>query len=201
MMIAPSYFVERHGAIIIIALGEAIVEVGAGGARNLHSPGVIAALALGMLISATLWWTYFGLTSGAVRRMQKTPGDERARLARDAYSYLHLPLVAGVVLFAVGAHAAVEHVDVALRPLPALALSGGIGLFYLADVAYRWRDHHQLATDRMVTGAAAILVYPAATHAPAIATLVVLTAIGVARLSWELWRRPRIGPTTAGTVQ
>ncbi|MDT5205234.1 MAG: hypothetical protein QOD34_1870 [Mycobacterium sp.] len=199
--VAPSYFVERHGAIIIIALGEAIVEVGAGGARNLHSPGVIAALALGMLISATLWWTYFGLTSGAVRRMQKTPGDERARLARDAYSYLHLPLVAGVVLFAVGAHAAVEHVDVALRPLPALALSGGIGLFYLADVAYRWRDHHQLATDRMVTGAAAILVYPAATHAPAIATLVVLTAIGVARLSWELWRRPRIGPTTAGTVQ
>ena len=115
--------------------------------------------------------------------------------------YLHLPLVAGVVLFAVGAHAAVEHVDVALRPLPMVALSGGIGLFYLADVAYRWRDRHQLATDRMVTGAAAILVYPAAAHAPAIATLVVLTAIGVARLSWELWRRPRIGPTTAGTVQ
>jgi low temperature requirement protein LtrA len=199
--VAPSYFVERHGAIIIIALGEVIVEVGAGGGRDLHSPGVIAALALGVLISATLWWTYFGLTSGAEKRMRKTPDDKRARLARDAYSYLHLPLVAGVVLFAVGAHAAVEDVDAALRPLPALALTAGIGLFYLADVAYRWRDHHQLTTDRMVTGAASILVYPAATHAPAIATLVTLTAIGVARLSWELWRRPRIGPSTAGIVR
>jgi low temperature requirement protein LtrA len=199
--VAPSYFIERHGAIIIIALGEAIVELGAGGARNLHSPGVIAALVLGVLISATLWWTYFGLTAGAEKRMQKTSGDERVRLARDAYSYLHLPLVAGVVFFAVGAHAAVEHVHAALRPLPALALTGGVALFYLADVAYRWRDHHQLTTDRMVTGAAAILVCPAAVHVPAMATLVILTAIGVARLSWELWRRPRVGPAKAGMVR
>ena len=199
--VAPSYFVRRHGAIIIIALGEAIVELGAGGLRNLHSPGVIAALVLGVLIAATLWWTYFGLTSGAERRMQQASGDERAELARDAYSYLHLPLVAGVVFFAVGAHAAVEDVNVALRPLPALALTGGVALFYLADVAYRWRDHHQLTTDRMVTGAAAILVCPAATHVPAVVTLVILTAIGVARLSWELWRRPRVGPATAGTVR
>ena len=199
--VAPSYFIQRHGAIIIIALGEAIVELGAGGGRNLHSPGVIAALVLGVLISATLWWTYFGLTAGAKKRMRKTSGDEQARLARDAYSYLHLPLVAGVVFFAVGAHAAVEHVDAALRPLPALALTGGVALFYLADVAYRWRDHHQLTTDRMVTGAAAILVCPAATHVPAIATMVILTAIGVTRLSWELWRRPRVGPATAGMVR
>jgi low temperature requirement protein LtrA len=133
--------------------------------------------------------------------MQQASGDERAELARDAYSYLHLPLVAGVVFFAVGAHAAVEDVNVALRPLPALALTGGVALFYLADVAYRWRDHHQLTTDRMVTGAAAILVCPVATHVPAMVTLVILTAIGVARLSWELWRRPRVGPATAGMVR
>lgn len=199
--VAPSYFIQRHGAIIIIALGEAIVELGAGGGRNLHSPGVIAALVLGMLISATLWWTYFGLTSGAERRMQKASGDERARLARDAYSYLHLPLVAGVMFFAVGAHTAVEDVHAALQPLPALGLTGGVALFYLADVAYRWRDHHQLTTDRMVTAAASILVYPAATHIPAIVTLVLLTAIGVARLSWELWRRPQVGPVRAGMVR
>ncbi|MCW2663129.1 MAG: putative low temperature requirement protein [Mycobacterium sp.] len=199
--VAPSYFIERHGAIIIIALGEAIVELGAGGSRNLHHPGVIAALVLGVLISATLWWTYFGLTSGAERRMQETSGDERARLARDAYSYLHLPLIAGVMFFAVGAHAAVEDVHAALRPLPALALTGGVALFYFADVAYRWRDHHQLTIDRMVTGAAALLVWPAATHLAAMAALVILTAIGVARLAWELWRRPRVGPATAGMVR
>src|ERR1700712_397518 len=91
--VSPSYFVSRHGSIIIIALGEAIVELGAG-AADLHRWEVIAALVLGVVINATFWWTYFGLSSGAEKRLEEARGTERANLARDAYSYLHLPMVA-----------------------------------------------------------------------------------------------------------
>jgi low temperature requirement protein LtrA len=198
--VVPSYFVERHGSIVIIALGEAIVELGTGG-KDIQKPGVIACLVLGVLISATLWWTYFGLTSGAEQRLRHADGTERALLARDAYSYLHLLLVAGIVFFAVGAHASVAQFDAPLKTLPALALTGGVALFYLGDVAYRWRDHHQLTVDRLITGAACLLVLPLAVHIPAVLTLVVLGAIGALRLSWELWRRPRVGPAIAGKIR
>ncbi|OBI16845.1 low temperature requirement protein A [Mycobacterium sp. E2327] len=198
--VSPSYFVSRHGSIIIIALGEVVVELG-GAARDLGRSEVIAALVLGVAIMATFWWTYFGLTSGARQRLEQATGTERAHLARDAYSYLHLPLVAGIMLFAVGAHAAIEHATVSLPLLSAIALAGGMALFYFADVAYRWRDHRQAPADRAVTGAAAAAALPALLHMPALAALGLLAGIGVCRLVWELWRRPRVGPAVAGQAR
>lgn len=198
--VSPSYFVSRHGSIIIIALGEAIVELG-GGATDLHRFEVIAALVLGVAIMATFWWTYFGLTGGAEQRLEQATGTERANLARDAYSYLHLPLVAGIMLFAVGAHATVAHATAPLPLLPAIALAGGMALFYLGDVAYRWRDHRQIPVDRTVAGFAAAATLPVLLHVPAIAALGLLTGIGCVRLAWELWQRPRIGPAVAGQAR
>lgn len=198
--VSPSYFVSRHGSIIIIALGEAIVELGAG-ATDLHRVEVIAALVLGVAIMATFWWTYFGLAGGAEKRLEQARGSDRAHLARDAYSYLHLPLVAGVMLFAVGAHRAVAHAGDPLPVVPAVALAGGMALFYLGDVAYRWRDHRQVPLDRAATGCAAVAALPVLLDIPALAALGVLTAIGWVRLAWELWRRPRIGPAVAGQVR
>lgn len=200
LRVVPSYFVHRHGLVIIIALGEAIIALGAGAIENLHHPGVLSAVILGVLITGTLWWTYFGLATGAEERLRLTPAAERAQLARDAYSYLHLLLVAGIVFFALGARVSVEHIDEPLAPLPALALTGGVALFYAGEVAYRWRDHHQLTVDRLLAAAASLLVLPLATSAPAIVSLVVLTLIGVVRLTWELWRGPQIGTGTAGVV-
>jgi low temperature requirement protein LtrA len=201
LRVVPSYFIERHGSVIIIALGEAIIALGAGASETLRHPGVIGAVVLGVLISASLWWTYFGLTAGAVERMRRTPAVDRPRLARDAYSYLHLPLVAGIVIFAVGARVSVQHIDEPLTPLAALALTGGVALFYAGEVAYRWRDHHQLVVDRLLAAAACLLVYPVAISIPAGLSMAVLTAVGVLRLAWELWRRPQIGTATAGTVR
>jgi low temperature requirement protein LtrA len=201
LRVVPSYFIERHGAVIIIALGETIIALGAGASEDLHHPGVLGAVVCGVLISATLWWTYFGLTAGAEERMRRTPAADRPRLARDAYSYLHLPLVAGIVFFAVGARVSVEHIGEPLAPLAALALTGGVALFYAAEVAYRWRDHHQLVVDRLLAAAASLLVFPVATSVPAVLSLTILTAIGVLRLAWELWRRPQIGTGRAGTVR
>ncbi|MCV7419450.1 low temperature requirement protein A [Mycobacterium yunnanensis] len=198
--VSPSYFVSRHGSIIIIALGEAVVELGSG-ANDLHRPEVIAALILGVLINATFWWTYFGLSSGAQKRLEQATGTERAQLARDAYSYLHLPMVAGIVLFAVGAHGAVAHVTAPVSVPSAVALAGGMGMFYLADVAYRWRDHRQIPVDRTATGLAAAASLPVLMHVPGLAALALLTALGAVRLAWELWRRPRIGTGVAGQVR
>jgi low temperature requirement protein LtrA len=201
LRVVPSYFVERHGSVIIIALGETIVALGAGANNDLRHPVVLGAVVLGVLISATLWWTYFGLTAGAEERLNRTPAGDRPRLARDAYSYLHLLLVAGIIFFAVGARVSVEHIDESLAPLPALALTGGVALFYAGEVAYRWRDHHQLTVDRLLAAVASLLVFPVAASVPAVIPLTILTAIGVIRLAWELWRRPQIGTGRAGMVR
>jgi len=201
LRVVPSYFVARHGSVIIIALGETIVELGAGATEDLHHPRVLGAVVLGVLISASLWWTYFGLTAGAEERMRRTSAADRPRLARDAYSYLHLPLVAGIIFFAVGARVSIEHIGEPLAPLPALALTGGVALFYAGEVAYRWRDNHQLVVDRLLAAAACLLTFPVATSVPAVLSLTILTAIGILRLAWELWRRPQIGTGRAGTVQ
>ena len=193
--VAPAYFVERHGQIIIIALGEAIREVGAGAADTLGQPGVVFAILLAVLIAAGLWWSYFGyLRGGARRRLSGMGSRERALLARDSYSYLHLPLVAGVVFFALGVHDAVAGPDDALPLLPAVALAGGVALFFVGDVAYRWRDHHQLAAERLLAGVGAIALIPVAVVAPSLVALAGLTLVCVLQTGWDLWRRPAIGP-------
>ncbi|GHF33528.1 low temperature requirement protein A [Streptomyces griseoluteus] len=193
--VAPGYFVERHGQIIIIALGEAIVGVGAGAEDSLGRLSVVTAVLFAVLIAAGLWWSYFGyLRGGAERRLRGTRNGERARLARDSYSYLHLPLVAGVVFFALGVHEAVAGAGEPLPLLPAVALAGGVALFFGGDVAYRWRDHHQLAVDRLLAALGAAAMIPVAGVVPALAALAGLTLICLLQTSWELWRHPAIGP-------
>ncbi|HEV7875165.1 MAG TPA: low temperature requirement protein A [Nocardioides sp.] len=190
LRVLPRYFVDRHGSIIIIALGETIVRVGIGASQHVNRWGVIAAVILAVLISGQLWWSYFGLTRAAVARLMTTHGDQRARLARDAYSYLHLLIVAGIVLFAMGVHLAVEAVFEPLPLLPAVALTCGAAVAYAGDVAYRWRDHHRLARDRLLAAlASAALVLPALVW-PALLTLTALFVVGGVRVGWEAWRHP-----------
>jgi low temperature requirement protein LtrA len=192
--VPPTYFVERYGQIVIIALGETIVEVGAGARSGLGRADVLIGIVLAMLISGSLWWAYFGnVRIGARKRLAITRGVERARLARDSYNYLHLPLIAGTVFFAVGVHESLPHLDRALPLLQAVALAGGVALFFAADVAIRWRDHHQIAWDRLVAGVGALIVIPIAMTAPALVALAALTLLCALWTAWELWRRPVIG--------
>jgi low temperature requirement protein LtrA len=199
--VVPSYFVQRHTSIVIIAIAQAITGLGNAGKENLDRPGVVCALVLGVVLSATLWSTYFSLTPGAKKRLRELSDRDRVRVARDAYSYLHVLLVGGIVIFAVGARVSVQHFDKPLPFLLALALTGGVALFYSGDVAYRWREHHQLVPDRLLAAAASLAVLPIATTVPALAALAALTAVAVVRLGWELWRRPRIGPVRAGVIR
>jgi low temperature requirement protein LtrA len=101
--LVPQHFTERHGLILIIALGESIVAIGLGAEAGVDA-GVVAGAALGVAVAAALWWSYFDVTAlTAEHRLSGTaPGRERNELARDAYSYLHFPMVAGIVLMALG---------------------------------------------------------------------------------------------------
>ncbi len=136
--VSPAHFVERFGLIIIIALGESIVAIGVGAAGLTLDAGVIAAALLGMTIAACLWWSYFDWVVYVVQAsLAEATGTRRAALARDAYSYLHLPMVGGIVFFAFGLKTALPDVAHPLPAIPALGLVGGIALYLLAHVALR----------------------------------------------------------------
>src|SRR5205085_3075523 len=124
--LVPGHFAERHGLIVIIALGESIVAIGVGSAAGVNS-GTIAAAVVGMVLAATMWWAYFDVVAYvAARRLSSLPeGKARNEMARDSYSYLHFPMVASIVLVALGVKPPLAPVDDRLATVPAVALIGG----------------------------------------------------------------------------
>jgi low temperature requirement protein LtrA len=135
------HFVERHGLIIIIALGESIVAIGVGASGLALRAGVVVGAVLGVALAAALWWTYFDLVVlFAERRLSAVKGEERARLARDSYSYLHLLMVAGIIFVALGVKKTIADIGDPLGTIPAVALCGGVALYLLGHNAFRLRD-------------------------------------------------------------
>ena len=109
--IHAGHFAERHGLVVIIALGEFIVAAGVGVSGLALGTGVLAAVVVGIALAAALWWAYFDLVMlTAERRLSAAQGEERARLARDSYSLLHLPMVAGIIFAALGIKQTLAHV-------------------------------------------------------------------------------------------
>jgi low temperature requirement protein LtrA len=124
--LSPGHFAERHGLIIIIALGESIVAIGAGAAQGALDAPAILAVSLGLAAVAALWWAYFDVVAiVAERHLREATGAAQAAMARDSYSFLHLPMLAGIVLLALGIKKTVAHVDEPLAVVPAVALCGG----------------------------------------------------------------------------
>jgi low temperature requirement protein LtrA len=175
--LVPGHFAERHGAIIIIALGESIVAIGAG-AKSGVDAGVILAALLGIVVTGALWWLYFDVVAlVAERRLAKAAeGRERNEVARDSYSYLHFPMLAGIALIAVGLKKTLGHVDHALGLVPAAAMLGGAAMYLLAHVAFRWRNIHRFSWQRLL-GAAALLALLLGEVALKPASLVTLAAL------------------------
>ena len=128
--LSPGHFAERHGLIVIIAIGESIVALGVGATGTPLSTGVIAAAVLGMTVATALWWTYFDWVAIVVeQQLRRTTGAQQATLARDAYSYLHFVMVAGIVLFAVSMKKTLADFDAHLGPVPVAALCGGLAVY------------------------------------------------------------------------
>jgi low temperature requirement protein LtrA len=184
--LVPGHFAERHGLIIIIALGESIVAIGAGAGTEVDA-GIAVAAVLGIVVAAALWWLYFDVVAlVAERRLgNAAEGRERNKIARDSFSYLHLPMVAGIVLVALGLKKTIGHVDDPLETVPAVAMLGGVSLYLLGHVAFRWRNVHRFSTQRVLCAILLAALIPAGVELPGLATLAILAAVLTALIAYE----------------
>jgi low temperature requirement protein LtrA len=187
--LVPGHFAERHGLIVIIALGESIVAIGVGASSDIDA-GVVTAAVLGIVVAAALWWVYFDVTAiVAGRRLAKAAeGRERNEIARDSYSYLHFPMVAGVALIAVGMKRTIGHVEEPLKVVPAAALLGGAAMYLLAHVAFRLRNMHTLSRRRLVCAIVLLALVPAGAVMPALLTLGILAVLLALLIAYEALR-------------
>ena len=148
--LVPAHFAERHNLVIILALGESIVALGVGAEIDLTATVILAAV-LGMGLASALWWIYFDVVALVTERrlVQAAEGRPRNTLARDSYSYLHFPMVAGIVLAALGLEETLAHVDEPLDAVHAFALLGGTAIYLLAHVVLRLRNARTVNVERL----------------------------------------------------
>jgi low temperature requirement protein LtrA len=184
--LVPAHFAERHNLVIIIALGESVVALGVGSEVELDA-AVIVAVVLGIALAAALWWIYFDIVAlvTALRLTAAPAGPTRNRLARDSYTYLHFPMVAGIVLAALGLHETLAHVDEPLQGPHAVALLGGVGLYLLAHVALRLRNAHTVNVQRLVVALVLGALVPVALEVSALTTLAAAVALLWAMIAYE----------------
>jgi low temperature requirement protein LtrA len=157
------------------------------GAEHGIDAGVVVAAVLGVCLSAAMWWLYFDVVAlVAARRLQNaTRGRERNQVARDSFSFLHLPMVGGIALVALGFKKTLEHVGDALQIEIAVAMLGGFVLYLLAHVAFRWRNVHRFSTQRVVAAVVLAALTPVAVEIPAEATLAVALLVFTVLIVYE----------------
>jgi low temperature requirement protein LtrA len=174
----PAHFAERHGLIVIIALGESIVAIGVGATSIELNPGVVVAAVLGIAVVAALWWLYFDVAAIlAQQQLANASGLRLSRMARDAYSYLHFPMVAGIVLFALALKKTLGDVDGALATIPAVGLCGGLGLYFLAHIGFLLRTTRHLFRRRLLAALVLPALLPAAIELPALLSLALVAGV------------------------
>jgi low temperature requirement protein LtrA len=190
----PAHFVERHGLIVIIAIGESLVAIGLGARGTGLGTSVIVAAVLGFAVAASFWLAYFDFfTIRAQQLLTDRSGTSRTALARDVYTYLHLPMIVGIVLFAFGLKTTIAHVGNELAAVPAFCLCGGPALYLLAYVAIRVRIARHLGGGRLVAAIACAALVPIALTVPALVALSLVATVWMALHVYELiwWREAR----------
>jgi low temperature requirement protein LtrA len=181
----PGHFAERHGLIVMIALGESILAIGAAAGLTLTTGQVLAAL-FGIATVAALWWAYFDVVAiVAERRLSEAPPGEQAPLARDAYSYLHFPLIAGIVLLALGLKETLAHTGESLETVPALALCGGPALYLLGQIAFRERVLGTFSPHRAFAAAVLLALIPLALGSDALVALAAVAVVLAGLIAYE----------------
>ncbi len=176
--IESAHFGERFELFVIIVLGESIVLAGATASDTGLSLEVVAALLLSFLSSTALWWLYFGEVAGSVlERMRAATAEERGQIGRDIYTYLHLPIVAGIVLVAVGDELVIGHPTDALHDSGALVALGAPALFLAGLMACAARIGQAQSLTRAVVVIALLAAVPLAAVADGLVVSGVLTAL------------------------
>ena len=192
--VQPAHFVERHGLIVIIAIGESLIAIGLGARGTGLGSGVIVAAVLGLVVAMSFWLAYFDFFQiRGQQLLSDRSGAQRTALARDAYTYLHLPMVAGIVLFAFAMKTTLAHVGDELDTIPALGLCGGPALYLFAYVALRVRVSRTFGGGRLVAAVACALLWPVAVVVPALVALSLVAAVWIALHAYEIiwWREAR----------
>jgi len=189
--VQPSHFVERHGLIVIIGIGESLIAIGLGARDTRLGGGEIVAAVLGLFVATSFWLAYFDFFPIRARQLLADgSGAERIALARDIYTYFHLPMVAGIVLFAFAMKDTLAHVGDELGTIQALCLCGGPALYLLSFVALRLRVTRTLGRGRLTAAVACALLIPVAVALPAIAGLAFVAAVWAALHAYEIiWLR------------
>jgi len=199
---APGHFAERYGLVVIIAIGESVISVALAVNRAAIDWPLLVGALLGIALAITLWRTYFNaIAIRAEHRLREVTGDARTVMARDTFTYLHLPLVAGIVCMAVGMRVMLD--DVALTEIehahdvPGFAmvtLYGGSALYLVSLSALRWRLVGRPSVPRLVTAAwlVAIGLLLAAADVEPLADVAVVTATFLALVAFDAWRYGRV---------
>lgn len=186
-----SHFVERHGLFVIIVLGESIIAVGVATGHVERTGDVIIAAVIGLIGVAVLWWSYFDrLTEVAEEPLARVDAHRRGPLARDAFSLLHAPIIAGVILYAVALEEAVSHPEDVLSLAGRIALAGGVALFIGGMAAVRFRTTGKVGVERLIAVvliAVAVVALASAPSAIVLGAVVAITAAAVA-VEAALWR-------------
>ena len=191
---APGHFSERHGLIIIVALGESIVAIGVGVAALPITWPILIASVLGLVLASAMWWAYFDVSALlGEHALASEPVETRPRLGRNAFSFAHLPLMVGVVLTALGLKKVLEYVADTedhtltdpLKGVSLLALVGGVVLYLLGHVLFKWLTTHRVSTFRLVAAAVLAVAGLVLGKVPAVGQLAVVAAVVLATLIAE----------------
>jgi low temperature requirement protein LtrA len=184
--LVPGHFAERHGLIVIIALGESIVAIGVGAAGALDF-GIGTVAVLGVALAAAQWWIYFDIVAliSARRLGEAEQGRVQNELARDSYSYIHLAIVAGIVLVAFGLKTSIAHYDEHLHAVPAFALLGGVAVYLLGLVAFRYRHVRSINRQRLGLAIVLLILIPVATAIPAVISLAIVVVLIWTMIAYE----------------
>ncbi len=191
---APGHFSERHGLITIVALGESIVAIGVGVAQLPISWPIVVASGLGLVLVSAMWWAYFDVSALlGEHALASEPSESRPRLGRNAFSFDHFPLIVGIVSVALGLKKVLEYVGdtehhTLADPLKGVALAalvGGVALYLLAHVEFKWLTVHTVSAVRLGAAGALLLAWPLLPRVPAMGQLAVVAAILVVALVVE----------------
>jgi low temperature requirement protein LtrA len=192
--LTPAHFVERHGLIVIVAIGESLVAIGIGArSTDLGAEAITAAL-LGFVVATSFWLAYFDFFPiRAQQLLSERRGEERIALARDAYSYLHLPMIAGIMLFAFAMKVTLAHVDDELDTIPAFALCVGPTVYLATFSLLRFRIARRVGRGRAIAAVVCAALFPFALAVPALVALTLIAIVWVLLHVYELvwWRDAR----------
>jgi low temperature requirement protein LtrA len=184
--VRPAHFAERHGLIVIIALGESIVALGLTASEEPQTAAVVSASIVGMAVVAALWWLYFDVVAlAAEKRLATATGAERNAIARDSYSYLHVLMILGIVFLALGLKKCLLDVGEPLKLIPAAALFGGVALYLVGHILFRLRNMGSLNVQRTWVAALLVVSIPIGLVVPAYVSLTILMTLLVALIAYE----------------